>query len=220
MILIIDNNDFRREKICKKLYMESIPAIGCAREEEKGYSKPLITIIVDPKQSEYNRIYNNSDSNFYLCSKKPLPNLPSNRVIVDRECFVYPDKIREILQNDFNINLKEDHIGPVSLYTETHDLYVGGAYMHLGLNQFALISFLVYNYGRRFSVEEIYDYLHLKKSVKMNSFRVYVSMVNGKGKKNNRGRLIEEYNEFYYLTDHIVNAIRRVKLLQSKQNKV
>ena len=216
MILIIDDNDFRREKICKKLYMDSIPAIGCRRDGEKGYNKPIITIIVDPKTSEYNRIYNNSDSNYYLCSKKPIPNLPDNKIIVNKEGFVSPNAVREILYRDFQITLKDDNIGHVTLSAATHDLYVGGEYMHLSAKQFYLISFLVYNYGRQFYIDEIFDYLHFKR-ISQNSFRMYVSTINGKGKDVNRGKIIEKYEDYYSLSENITRDIRKIKLLQSKE---
>lgn len=218
MIFIIDDNDFRREKICKSLYMDSIPAIGCKRGLEKGYFMPIITIIIDPKPNEYNKIYNGNGTTYYFCAKRPIPNLPKDRVIIVKDCFLSPNDVRKILSNDFQINFSEDYVGPIALYHEIHSIFVGGAYIGLNQKQFDLISLLVYNYGKRFSIDEIYAYLHFKNKLLFGTFKDYISVINSKSKHLNRGKLIDEYKEVFYLSDSIVNAIRKVKLLQEENN--
>ena len=51
MVLFVDSNKFRREKLARMCRTSNLPSMAIDFEDYDYYAKPLVTVLVDPPKS-------------------------------------------------------------------------------------------------------------------------------------------------------------------------
>ena len=69
MVLIVDSNKFRREKTSRYLRYDGIPSLSIGYSDFKYYTKPLITVVVDPSKEFISNLKLSDDTLYVIVAK-------------------------------------------------------------------------------------------------------------------------------------------------------
>ena len=203
MVLIFDDNEFRRKEIKRALRDTEICFKIENYEHWEYLTKPIVTVFVMPKQSEIDYMVRNVSSQgtiaVSLLKREPQKSEFFRRIIISEDAKLDPDAIREIIKNEYGYNLKEDLIGRVLVDEEYKDIYFGAKRLFLTKTEYKIARFLAYNPKKTFTDEEIIEYAHLK--ITSASLSKYVSYINGKCRDSYRKRLILRTSYGYLIND-------------------
>ena len=204
MILIFDDNSYRREALCKKIYMNDLYVRGESYEHCEYITKPLITILVCPSPSEasrYLKIFSAEGTTCVFVLKREISELKGYRnVFINKEGEITPSQVREIINQEYKYNLKNDYMNYMLIDEDEKDVYFGAKKLFLTDREYSIVKFFAYNPKRMFTIDEILDYMHLRKRVSETTFYSYVSCINSKCYKQNREDIILRTTYGYGIT--------------------
>ena len=192
MILIFDDNEFRRKDI-KRAFRDSEMPFKIEDYEHWEYlTKPLLTILVMPKPSEIEYIVRTIQAQGTIpvvVLKREDPRFKNIRhIIISENAIPSLDKIKKIFEEEYSYNLHQDLIGRILVDEEDKDIYFSGKRLCLTKTEYKISRFLSYNPKKQFTDEEIILYTGLK--IKTSSLSKYVSYINHKCVENYRKELI------------------------------
>ena len=110
MVLVVDSNEYRREKIARRCRTSDLPAMAIDYEYYGCYTFPLVTVIIDPKKDFLANFRSNENTLFILVVKREENKIIRNDVytVCCMDGYISPDKIKEIIFEKFSYNLKDD----------------------------------------------------------------------------------------------------------------
>ncbi len=200
MILILDNNQFRRRGVYLTLYSKKFLVSEQTIADSEYYTKPFMTVYINPTSTEISKIKDektlcvvakNNVTSFVPHWMKiiPLDNGLTNKIIEIYKKFCTYGQGREI----FGI-----------ICMEGNKLTLGGAYIDLSNRQRALVKFLIYNAEKRFKLYDICTYFDFKTDKEI-GFDKMVLEINRKCVKKHREHLIVRENDTYYINPNVIN---------------
>ena len=203
MVLIFDDNEFRRKEIKRSLRGTEISFKIENYENWEYLTKPLLTIFVMPKASEidyYTRSLKSQGTIVASLLKREPPKSENfRRIIISDNCIITPEMVRKIIKNEYGYNLKQDFVGNALVDEEDQDIYYARKRLFLTKTEYKIARFLAYNPKKTFTDEEIIEYTALK--ISPSSLSKYVSYINGKCRNNYRKPLILRTSYGYLIND-------------------
>jgi len=182
MVLFVDSNKFRREKLSRRCRTSDLPSMSIEYADFDYYIKPLVTVLVDPQRAFMNKLNRNENTLYIVVVKKEeyLSLYPDLCVHFDPMGEITPEKIRDFIISKTRFNLREDIENFVCISMIDNDAYCDGARLFLGKTDFKIIRFFFYNYGKIFRYDEIFEYLHYTGRIKTKTFDGYTQRINRK----------------------------------------
>ncbi len=203
MVLIFDDNEFRRKEIRRSLRNTEIAFKVEGYEHWEYLTKPLVTVFVMPKPSELDYMIRNVQNQGTIpvaLVKREAPQLKDIRhLIVSANGIPTPDHLREIINKEYGYSLKQDLIGSILIDEADEDIYFGGKRLCLTQTEYKISRLLAYNPKKKFTDEEILDYIGLK--ITPSSLSKYVSYINHKCTDKYRRKLILRSSYGYKIND-------------------
>jgi hypothetical protein len=224
MGLIVDSNEFRREKTSRYLRYDGIPSLSIGYSDFKYYTKPLITVLVDPSK-EFISNLKLSDGTLYVIVAKTDRNndLYKNfSLIVSNDGMVASEQILEIVNDKFKYDFKTDMINNIKIFDDEKDVSHGGARLKLCGREYRVFKFFFYNQRKQFTFDEIFGYLGLERKIKDETFSSYVMKINKKCKKVYRCKLIHKRGLGYEMINEggispdLFNPLNNIMSIQSE----
>lgn len=205
MILIFDDNKYRLENLCKKLRLSDFYVKGESYEYCEYITKPLVTILVSPKPSEIQRYLSQFSKEDTLCifvvKRETSETKNLRNVIIDENCEINSKQVSEIINREFNFNLKHDLINYILIDEEEKDIYFGNKKLYLLPREYQIVRFFAYNRRKMFTIDEIFEYMKFQLSVNENTFSSYISKINSKCYKQKRENIILRTKYGYGITN-------------------
>lgn len=203
MVLIFDDNEFRRKEI-KRALRDTEMCFKIEDYEHWEYlTKPILTIFVMPKPSEIDYLVRNIKSQgtiaVSLLKREPPRSDFFRRIIISENGKLRADDIRDIIMKEYGYNLKQDLVGKILIDEEDKDIYFAGKRLFLTKTEYKIARFLAYNPKKTFTDEEIIEYTRIK--ITPSSLSKYVSYINGKCRDSYRKRLILRSSYGYSIND-------------------
>ena len=115
-------------------------------------------------------------------------NISGEEIFYESDKSLYGEEFDELVQEltthcnvaETEYNLFHDMINYILVDEEEKDIYFGGKKLFLTDGEYKIVKFFAYNREKMFTIDEILDYLHLRKRVSENTFYVYISNINSK----------------------------------------
>ncbi len=203
MVLIFDDNEFRRKEIRRSLRDTEIAFKVESYEHWEYLTKPLVTVFVMPKPSELDYMIRNVQKQGTIpvaIVKRESPSLKHiKHLIISENGVPTPDTLREIINREYDYNLKQDLIGSILIDESDEDIYFGGKRLSLTQTEYKISRLLAYNPKKKFTDEEIIEYIGSK--ITTSSISKYVSYINHKCTDKYRKRLILRSSYGYKIND-------------------
>ena len=226
MVLVFDDNAYRRKKTRIELIYNDLPTKGASYEDWQYYTFPIITVFVAPKPSEIpyivSELSNKATVPVFVLKKSVTEARYARNVIIDPNLEITPSQIKEIIEREYGYKLKEDIVNHIYISHADQEIYFLGAKLGAAKREFLLIRFFAYNKGKVFSVDDVLEYMHLK--VKVETLSSYVGTIAGKCRSIYREDIIVRHNYGYGIT-HVTGEffpteeeIRRVKNKMKKSH--
>ena len=192
MVLIFDDNEFRRKELKRALRDTEINFKIDTYENWEYLTKPILTVFIMPKPSEIDYLVRSISSQgtvaVSLLKREPAKTGTFRRNILSEDGMLTADVIRDIIKNEYGYNLKQDFVGNALIDEEDNDIYFARKRLFLTKTEYKIARFLAYNPQKTFTDEEILEYTGLK--ISPSSISKYVSYINHKCKENYRKPLI------------------------------
>lgn len=180
MILFVDSNKYRRDRLSRICRTNDLPAMGIGYDDYDFYTKPLVTILIDPQKSFIKDLKRNERTLYIVVVKKEeyLTLYHDLYVYYDPKGEIHFEKIYEIIKSQTNYNLYEDIENHICISMEKTDAYCDGCRLFLCKTDFKILRFFFYNYGKIFRYDEIFEYLHYSDRIKTKTFDGYTQRIN------------------------------------------
>lgn len=199
MVLFIDSNTYRREKLARSCRTNDMPSMAIGYEDYKYYTKPLITVLVDPSKSFMQNL-NRYENTFYLVIVKRDEHLslyPGLCSTVEPTGYIKPEKIKNIISDNLGFSLSDDYYNRVHINYPEEKIFVQNEKLYLTKTELKILRFFLYNSERTFRYDEIFEYLHYTNRIKIKTFDGYTQSINRESDKRRRERLIFKHREGY-----------------------
>lgn len=192
MILVVDSNSYRREKLSRYFRYDGLPSMCIGYEDFEMYTKPLVTLLVDPSRDFLLKIKSSLNTHIIVVNKTQRNNdvRTDLRRIYKADGMVSSDEIKEEIKNYYGYDLKTDKINHVMLLDSEKDVIYTLERLYLKEREYKVLKFFLYNVGKVFPIYEIFEYLHFNGRIKEDTFVSYVKCINRKCKREYRERLI------------------------------
>lgn len=204
MVLIFDNNDFRINTIRKAFRMQDFPMLGKEYEYYKYYTKPLLTVLINPKKSELKKYLNEKNTVIVVVSNKKDRIFDNVKyVIINENCIFTPEQAKEIIFNEYGFDFKLDSVNCITVADDKDgkNIYFGGKNLSLTPRLFFILRFFVYQRHKIFRTDEILEYLFIENHVSGETLDGYISIINRKSRAVDREKLILSEETGYRITD-------------------
>ncbi len=180
MVLFVDSNKFRREKLARRCRTSDLPSMAIEYGDYGCYMKPLVTVLVDPQRSFMKELKRNENTLFVVVVKREeyLSLYPDMVVVYDGKGEISPEKIKEIIKTKTEYNLFDDYANFVNMSWDVNEAYCTGARLYLSKTDFKILKFFFYNYGKIFRYDEIFEYLHYTGRIIEKTFDGYTQRIN------------------------------------------
>lgn len=214
MILIADDNEYRRAENAKHLRNSGIQATSCKKEYINYMQLPIITVIVNPTDKDLENIYLETAKTLYVfVTRKKISRLENYKYcFIDEELKVDDKLIRNVALEKFNYTFENDCIGMfVSDYANSR-LYMGGKNLMLTKTEYSIARFFLYNGGRTFDFDMVREYFGKSKSNKIEevTFAGYISKINTKTKRLRTEKLIITESNGYTLNPELAEKMPNI----------
>ena len=199
MILILDNNEYRRHDIYIRLYSKKYIVAEQSISEEKYFTKPFMTVYVNPTYTQMKSI--KKENTVCVVAKNEVPkDLPSWITVIPLDNSV-AKSIIDLYERVCPYNKGREVFGIVCM--EGNSFTVGGAYIKLSPRQRNLVRMLIYNSDKKFHPYELCEYFDLKKDKEV-ALDNTVLVINRKCAKIFREPLISREPNAYYISPSII----------------
>jgi len=199
MILVVDSNEFRREKTSRYFRVDGIPSMCIDYDVYSAVTNPMITMLVNPSKEFITNLKPNSDTFYVIVSKNDLLDTLYNRfcIIHSLDCTVSTEQISRIIYDNFGYDLKTDTINHITLLDEIKDASFGTSLLRLKPTDYKILRFFLYNAGKIFTEHEIFQYMHYEGRITDRTFYSHVVNINKCCKREHREKLIYKYINGY-----------------------
>lgn len=201
MILFVDSNEYRRAALARNCRINGLPSMSIGYEDYKYFTKPLVTVIVDPK-SDFMSCFNYRENTFFIIlvkNERLLKKYSNYYTICNPDANITPQELISIIKQKLNINFEFDWISNMLIKEKNEDIFFGGVYLGLEKRQYKIVKFFLYNFNKKFTIHEIFEYFHYHNRLKESTFRSYINDVNIKCRKRNRNPIIKMNEMYYYI---------------------
>lgn len=180
MVLFVDSNKFRREKLSRRCRTSDLPSMAIEYGDYGCYMKPLVTVLIDPQRSFMKELKRNENTLFIVVVKKEeyLSLYPDIVTVYNSRGEISPEEIAEIVKSNTVYDLSEDYANFVHMSWKTNEAYCNGKRLCLGKTDFKILKFFFYNYGKIFRYDEIFEYLHYTGRIIEKTFDGYTQRIN------------------------------------------
>ncbi len=180
MVLFVDSNKFRREKLSRRCRTSDLPSMSINYEEFDCFVKPLVTVLIDPTKSFMKDLKRSERTLYIIIVKKEeyLTLYPGLCVHYDIKGEISPEEICELIRAHTGYNLSEDMDNHVCVDMKIKDAFCDNKRLYLGKTDFKILRFFFYNYGKIFTYDEIFEYLHYTGKIVTKTFDGYVQRIN------------------------------------------
>ena len=197
MILVVDNNDERRKNTVTWLRVKGYMASGIEFDALSMYTKPFMTVYVNPTAKEAAKITNSQDTITVFICDRPSIHLPpwSINITTLNLPHISIMKTFDKVFNHFG-NDQMEIVGYVCLKND--DFAVGGELIKLSNLEYLITCFFMINKFKRFNIYDCASYFNFKSNPEEN-FRKAIYRINAKCKHELRPPIIiaNEYEAYF-----------------------
>ena len=188
MILVVDNNDERRKNTITWLRVKGYMASGTCFGELSFYTKPFMTVYVNPTQNEVDEMTSSDDTISVFICDRPSVVAPSWAIRIDSLATPHLTimKIFDEKFNHFGYNQMEI-VGYACLKND--EFALGGELIGLSNLEYLIVCFFMVNKNKRFKIYDCAAYFNYKANPEEN-FRKSIYKINAKCKREHRLPLI------------------------------
>ena len=203
MILIVDENEDRRENLQIKLRVKGYLTNVTSYEDLWFHTKPFMTVYINPKMSDMQLIKNSEDTiSVFFCDRKSVK-LPLWSINVNSLKNLYDDIIRIYKENStYQIKDKIDMVGYACL--KNKKFAVGGKDINLSKREYLLVTFFMNHPKKKFRLGDASNYVWIHENKETN-FALSIARINRKLKQQLRSKIIICKDDWCYLNPEIVN---------------
>jgi hypothetical protein len=199
MILILDNNSFRRDDLSSILSKMGYIVSCRSLDDYRCYVYPALTVIVNPKRDDINKYIYTSKTK-YVVAKDNFTDNSGRFEIVSHSNGLAESIAKEfdkLFPNDKNIIYRYG----VACYRDT-EFSIGGKALTLFPKEQKLFKFFIHNPNKTFLDTDLCGYFNYKIDPELN-LKQTIWKINTKCNNVRRPKLIEIYNDSYRLNPAI-----------------
>lgn len=190
MILVVDNNDERRKNTITWLRVKGYMSSGIKYDMLSCYTKPFLTVYVNPTASEADEIKNSPDTISVFICDRPSVTLPPWAIGVTTLTLPHLS-IMKIFDERFD-HLKTDQIEIVGYACmKNNNFALGGELIELTRLEYLIVSFFMINKNKCFKIYDCSSYFNFKANPEENFIKA-IQRINAKCKRALRPPLIIE----------------------------
>ena len=188
MILLLDNNEFRRHDIYLSLYMKKYIVAEHALEYMDYYTKPFMTVYINPTTSELEKIKN--EDTLCVVAKNNLKfKVPEWMTVIPLDKNTAKEIMR-IYDEKCPYGKGRDIIGIIGI--EGRKFALGGTYVYLTPKQMKVVKVLLYNREKTFPLYDISSYIDFRTEPEK-GFLMMISDLNMKCRNAGRENIIKHH---------------------------
>ena len=192
MVLFVDSNVYRRDRLSRKCRTNNIPSMSIDYEYYGSYTLPLVTVLVNPTKSFVANLTGKENTLFIIVVK-----WEENRALYPDYCTFYnsngeitPDDIRGIVLEKLGLNFENDAINRMRVLMNDKIVKFWGRSIPLCKSDLKILRFFLYNHTKTFRYDEIFEYLHYTGRIKDKTFDGYVQRINRTTIEHHREKMI------------------------------
>ena len=199
MILILDNNEYRRKYVFDKLRLLDHLVASSGISEGAYLTKPLFTVIINPSNLDIKKIKRENTNYLVIKSSKP-DNLPSwidylplsNDIVTDIDNYFW-DNFQYELLDEISV------LGCICI--RNNKIALGGKILSVRKLPLRITKFFIYNSQRKFTDTEAASYFRFLTKCPEKNLIDYIYTINGACRKINRPPLIVSYKNTFWLNN-------------------
>lgn len=203
MILIIDDNEYRRVQYCRELRYRGYPCAAISFADREYYTFPVMTIYLNPLVSQINEI-KNEDTITVIVKDKVDMVYPewSTHFTFTKDIF---EKIEEKFEQSFEYGKpdKIDVIGITGMQNEKFAL--GGKMLYFYPRELAVAKFFMYNKNKKFKLYDVTNYFRFRTDDPERTMEGIIKAINRKCHRAKRERLIMVLHGTCYANPTVIN---------------
>ena len=192
MVLFVDSNKYRRERLARACRTSNLPSMSIDYEYYGSYTLPLVTVLIDPTRSFVAKLNRNENTLFIIVVK-----WEGNRALYPDFCTfcnssgeISPDDIKRIALEKLGLNFDNDSINRIRVFMDKKEANFHCRSIPLSKSDLKILRFFLYNYTKVFRYDEIFEYLHYTGRIKDKTFDGYVQRINRVTIEHHREKMI------------------------------
>ena len=180
MVLFVDSNEYRRDKLARRCRTNDIPSMSIGYDYFGSYTLPLITVLIDPKRSFMSELKRAANTLYIIVVKweENRALYPDFCTVCNKNGEITPDEITAIAKEKLELTFDDDCINRMHIYRNEEKLIFFGRTILLKRADLKILRFFLYNYTKMFRYDEIFEYLHYTDRIKDKTFDGYVQRIN------------------------------------------
>ena len=199
MILIVDNNEYRRHDIWLSIFMKKYIVSEQSFYDAECCTKPILTAYINPSLSEIEKI--KQEDTICVVAKNNLKLKPPawmHVVPLDRDT---PKRIMEIYDANFDHLKGREVIGIIGI--EGDKFTLGGTYINFNKHQLLILKMLIFNPKKTFELWDLLGYSNLQGNREANLMET-VTRINRRCRVAHREELVIAKNEKYRINPNVL----------------
>ena len=198
MILIFDNNEYRRHDILMSLFMKKYIVAEQPIEYMDYYTKPFMTVYINPNTEQLKKIKDENTVCIVAKNRMTIVPPPWMRVIpLDKNV---AKTVMQLYDELCPYGKGRDVIGIIGI--EGNEFTVGGTYINLTPKQMKAIKILLYNRDKKFQLYDISSYLDFNTDPEK-GFITMVDDINSKSRNSGRESVIKWKDNYYFISPDV-----------------
>ena len=204
MILIIDNNEERRNNITIWLRVKGYIVSQISYEDMDYYTKPFLTAYINPPNALLETL-GNENTLSVIFTERQNANL-SNKTINIFSLKNIQNEIVKIYEREFPFDKKNqiDVVGYAC--SKDEEFALGGKIIDLSQRERQLINFFMFNHTKKFNLYDVINYFVVKGNPEDNILNS-IYKLNRKMQKANREKIIIVKKDVCYFNPEIANYV-------------
>jgi hypothetical protein len=200
MILLLDNNQYRRHDVFLSLFMKKYIVAEQQLDDMDFYTKPFLTVYLNPTEAQLKKI-KKEDTVCVVAKNNVTTILPDWIELIPLDKDVSKN-IMEIYDKKCPYGKGREIFGAIAM--EGRHFAFGGIYFHLTVKQMKAIKILLYNPHKKFELYDISSYLEFNTADSEAGFATMIDEINGRCKRVNREKLVLRDGSRYYINPDII----------------
>ena len=199
MILILDNNKYRRHDIYLSLFMKKYIVAEHSLDNMEYYTKPFMTVYINPTSEQIEKIKN--EDTLTIIAKNNFPAKPKewmNVIPLDKNL---SNEIIKLYEQNCIYGRGREIVGVTGM--EGKYFTVGGSYMNLTPKQLNVIKLFMYNPNKKFELYDASSYFDFNAD-REEGFMRLVHVLNSKSIKLGKEILIKCENNKYFISPELI----------------
>ncbi|MBQ8145351.1 MAG: hypothetical protein IJ039_01065 [Clostridia bacterium] len=199
MILLFDNNQYRRHDILLSLFMKKYIVAEQPLDDMDFYTKPFMTVYLNPTEAQMKKI-KKEDTLCVVAKNNVIGKTPDWMEIIPLDKNT-AKSIMKIYDEKCPFGKGREIFGALAM--EGKRFAFGGIYFHLTPKQMKAIKILLYNPHKKFELYDISSYLEFNTDKEI-GFSTMIDEINMRCKKVNREKLVLREGSRYYINPNII----------------